>query len=222
MQQYLVSETNVELYISNIRAAYYQALQYPSLVEEGLNWYAIAHEKAYAMAHRLNDASIFEVCGVIAALSPNNRWERNLVDAETLFRHAINGGKLDNIRVSTYAQNKEKAWLICRGVADPLDVIRGNKTKSFYQCLIAPDKSDAVCVDSHAVNIALGRQASIARTPALTDNKYALIAFCYTTATREINEDSVCGSVLPLQVQALTWTYYRVMRGLDARFSIQS
>lgn len=221
MQPYLVTESNTDLYVANIKTTYYQALQYPSLATEGLNWYAIANQKAEAITNRFYMLSLLKVCGVIAALSPNNRWERNLVDAELLLRCAVSGGKIDNIRVGTYNHNKEKAWLIARGI-DPLEVLRGNKVRAFYHCLIAPYTSKAVCVDSHATNIALGRKAAIVKTPTLTDNKYACIAQCYTSATQEINEDSLDAVVLPMQVQSLTWTYYRVMRRLDTRFSIDA
>lgn len=218
MQKYVISEDNADLYIANIKATYYQALQYPSLAEEGLNWYAIANQNAEAICNRFYMLSLPKVCGVIAALSPNNRWERNLIDAELLLKHAIRGNKIDSFKTGTYDRNKSKAWAIAHGAA-PLDVLGGNKVRAFYQCLLNP-KSDVVCVDSHATNIALGRQAAIARTPTLTLDKFKLLASCYTTATQEINADSLEGDVLPLQVQALTWTYYRVIRGLDARFSI--
>lgn len=219
MQDFSITEANAELYISNIRAAYYQALQYPSLAEEGLNWYAIAHAKAEAIANRLHMVSLIKVCGIIAALSPNNRWERNLVDAELLLKHAIQGDKIDSFKTGTYDHNKSKAWAIAHGIS-PLDILGGNKVRSFYQCLINPQICDVVCIDSHATNICLGRLAPISRTPTLSSAKFELLAHCYTVATQQINADSLESDVLPLQVQALTWTYYRVVRGLDARYSI--
>ena len=219
MQPHLVSESNVDLYVANIKSCYYQALQYPSLAEVGLSWYATAYSQAQAIAKRFYLVSELRVCGVVAALSPNNRWERNLIDAENMIRCAIAGGKPDAIKVGTYHHNRDKAWMIAKGY-DAVDVLGGNKVRSFYNCLISPHHSQSVCVDAHAINIALGRQAIIARTPTLSDSKYTLIASCYTQATQEINEDSLTGTVLPLQVQALTWTYYRVMRKIDARFSI--
>lgn len=219
MQKYLITEDNADLYTANIKAIYYQALQYPSLAEEGLNWYVIANQKAEAIANRFYMLSLPKVCGVIAALSPNNRWERNLIDAELLLKHAVKNGRISDFKTGTYDRNKGKAWMIAHG-ASPLEVLGGNKVRAFYQCLLNPQNQDTVCVDSHAINIALGRQAPIAHTPTLTPDKFKLLAGCYCIATQEINADSLEKSVLPLQVQSATWAYYRVLRGLDARFSI--
>lgn len=213
-----ISLDQLDLYVANIKACYYQALQYPSIADCGLSWYIEANSKAQRIAAR-HKVSLSLVCGAIAALSPGNKWERNLVDADLLIKAHNLGNKLDSFKSATYGHNKEKAWQIAKGF-DPLDVLRGNKVRAFYECLLDPCNSYAVCVDSHATNIALGKQATIAQTPTLTDQRYELMASAYRKATQEINADSLESPILPLQVQAATWTLYRVLRGIDTSFTI--
>jgi hypothetical protein len=66
---------------NNIKAVY--ALASVDEIITGTHWY----EHAKEAAQRLSDTYGFteSVCiGVIAALSPRNKWSRNLVDAENL------------------------------------------------------------------------------------------------------------------------------------------
>ena len=214
----LIHESKLELYVANIKSCYYQALQYPTIAECGLNWYFDAKTSVIKLATRYH-TSIEVACGVIAALSPNNKWERNLVDADLLLRHWKIGDKLESFKVATYNHNKDKAWQIAHGV-DPLEALRGNKTRAFYQCLFLPTNSFAVCIDSHAINIALGKSQTIAQTPTLNSANYEILARAYKLATQEINRESLESSILPLQVQAVTWTLYRVLRGIDSTYTI--
>lgn len=208
----LINELNLNLYIANIKSTYYQALQYPTVVSTGMNWYLTANSIAQGLSRRHN-VSLEIACGVIAALSPNNRWERNLIDADLMLKHFRLGDKIDSFKSATYNHNKEKAWQIVHGI-NPLEVLKGDKTRSFYQCIFNP-KSDSVCIDSHAINIALGRQQTIAKTQGLTTPKYELLAKAYRIATHEINQESLESRVQCMQVQAVTWTLYRVLRGID-------
>ena len=76
----------------------------------GLNWYAQAKKAATIMAQRY-DIHPHEAAGVIAALSPRNRWERNLTDAENLIAaYAAAGAEgCATIKVCTFSANKAKA-----------------------------------------------------------------------------------------------------------------
>lgn len=208
-----ISENNFSLYVANIKACYYQALQYPTIVEAGINWYADKNLEASKIAKRYcTNTSL--VLGVIAALSPRNKWHRNLIDCELVFKAIRDGRKPDQVSCCTFDHNKEKAFLIARGF-EPLEVLRGNKVIDFYKCLLTPTDPFTVCVDGHAANIAIADQA-----PSLSDKNYSLLADAYRVATKQISNESLEGSILPLQCQSLTWTYYRVIRGIDTSLSI--
>ena len=54
-------------------------------VAQGVAWYSIALATAEYMAEKYG-LSADTCAGVIAALSPNNRWERNIIDAENIIK----------------------------------------------------------------------------------------------------------------------------------------
>ena len=57
-----------------------------------------------------HDVPVYIAVAVIAALSPNNKWSRNLVNADALIGAFINGDGIDSVKVSTYHKMKAKAW----------------------------------------------------------------------------------------------------------------
>jgi len=70
-----------ECMIHNIIAVYRDAdaVQY----NEGLAWYSDAQKAAHDIAVKY-DIAVYIVAAVIAALSPNNKWSRNVTNAATL------------------------------------------------------------------------------------------------------------------------------------------
>ena len=73
-------------------------------VQLGCDWY----RSAFQIADRISDKYVLPtetVAGVIAALSPNNRWERNIIDAEAMLKCYAAGGTDDDllaVKVCTY------------------------------------------------------------------------------------------------------------------------
>jgi hypothetical protein len=51
----------------------------------------------------------------VSALSPNNRWERNKVDAKAVLRAVRDGVDCADVKVCTYDANKRKAFEIAKG-----------------------------------------------------------------------------------------------------------
>jgi len=193
----------------NILAVFFRS----SAVElnEGLCWY----EQAYTVASRLGlkylNGDTCLAAAVIAALSPNNRWSRNVTDAEALIKVYTAGGMCDAVKVSTFGQNKQKALAILKG-AMPLDVLGGLKVRAFYQCILG---RDAVCIDGHAYSIWLGNRVVTTATPKISEKLYEKISQDYRVATQQIN--LIAGeNYSPAQVQAVTWVVWRNLfsRGL--------
>lgn len=171
----------------------------------GANWYATAQEAAATMAKRYG-VSLDTVAGVVAALSPNNRWERNLRDADNLIAAYTLGGPGDalGVKTSTYGKNKAKALAILQG-ADPLEALGGLKVRAFYGCIIG---ANAVCIDGHAYAIWRGERISTSSTPKISAKLYASIVADYVKATDTIN-GVLGGQYQPFQVQAITWLAWR-------------
>lgn len=189
----------------NILAVLFQASEVE--VQEGKAWYSNAFEicKAISLSYNV-PGGIDTVAAVIAALSPNNRWERNVRDAESLIRVYTLGGELDAIKVSSYSKNKDKAIRILRGEL-PLDVLGGNKVRAFYQC-IAGKNSEAVCVDGHAYSIWIGQRVTTTKTPKISDKLYEQISSDYIRAAQVVNAaTNSCYNAA--QVQAITWIVWR-------------
>jgi hypothetical protein len=192
----------MEITHGNIVAVFFQANEAERC--EGLGWYDRAQQVARRIAETNDEICFRAVAGVIAALSPNNRWERNVTDAEALIKVFTHGGDCDALKVSTFGKNKAKAIAILKG-ADPLDVLGGNKVRAFYQCILG---YDAVCVDGHAYSIWLGQRIPTSKTPSISDKLYVKIAEDYRLATSLIN--TITGdSYLPYQIQAITWVAWR-------------
>mgnify|MGYP001397859959 CR=1 FL=1 len=90
-------------------------------VQLGCDWYPSALAIAGRIADKY-DTSPEIVAGVIAALSPNNRWERNIVDAEAIIKcWAAGGTRTDmlNVKVCTYGKMKAKAVEILKNSERP-------------------------------------------------------------------------------------------------------
>lgn len=185
----------------NILAVFFSANT--AEVCEGREWYSNANEYACALAYKYN-IHVESAAGIIAALSPNNRWSRNLTDAEALIQAYANGGDPGDVKVTTFNKNKAKAIAILEG-ADPLDVLGGRKVRAFYECIM---DVDAVCVDGHAYSIWLGQRVATTKTPSISAKLYEQIADDYRKATAQIN--NITGQhFTPAQVQAVTWVVWR-------------
>lgn len=84
------------------------------LRKQGKEWYKDAQKFSKELAKKYK-VEPFRVAGVISALSPNNRWKRNKIDAEATVG-AFTSGKftkdeyMELVKCCTYDANKSKAW----------------------------------------------------------------------------------------------------------------
>jgi len=181
-------------------------------MQEGKYWYQRAYDLAVRLMH-VYDLTLGQAIGVIAALSPNNKWERNCQDAEALIKAHWLGSDPKLVKVCTYNKNKDKALEILN--LDPNDedlgdkiqsILSGRKVVAFYRCISG--FKDTVCVDGHAYAIWLGERIPTTKTPSISKTLYDTITRAYVNVSE--NSHSVCGECLtPAQVQAVTWVTYR-------------
>jgi hypothetical protein len=186
----------------NILAVFFSANE--SDILEGINWYPNAKFTSYKISQKY-DLETYVVAGVIAALSPNNRWSRNISDAEALIKaFTLNDGNVEAVKVSTFGKNKEKATQILRG-ENPADVLGGLKVRAFYECIMG---GESVCVDGHAYSIWLGQRVPTTKTPKISPKLYATIQADYLLAAEQISKitgKQYTGS----DIQAITWLAWR-------------
>lgn len=196
----------------NILAVFFSAG--PAEIEEGLRWYSNANQIARKIAASYLGHNYERAAGVIAALSPNNRWERNARDAEALIKAFVNGADPNIVKVSTFGKNKQKAIDILNG-GDPTTVLGGRKVLAFYNCIIG---AEDVCVDGHAYSVWIGQRVATSKTPKISSTLYDKIAADYRLATKQINIICANGGsrqfYRPSDVQAITWvTWRRLVKG---------
>jgi len=183
-------------------------------VQEGLEWYNRANRVAASIASA-HGISLETAAGVIAALSPNNRWERNIVDAENIIRvYAIAGAEeAQNVKVCTYGKMKDKAIQILESptMAHHEDILNGRKITAFYRCIIGCQ--DAVCIDGHAYSIWFGDRLTMKNVPNIGKKLYAEICDDYVEAA-EILTGSRFENLTAYEVQAITWVTWRRLHGI--------
>ena len=95
-------------------------------ITQGKDWYKLANYECTIIAIKYN-IDLYKVIQVVSALSPRNKWERNLIDANNLIDAFTSNKDINSFKVCTFNTNKFKAWNILK---DNLD-ITNNSLKTF-------------------------------------------------------------------------------------------
>ena len=177
-------------------------------VANGLEWYDRAKRYASIISN-LSGVNLNTVVGVMAALSPNNRWERNVKDTERMVWAWVKGEDLTDFKVSCYNTMKAKAWSILEDdLTDDTDILtrlNGQKIRSFYSNIRGLDE---VTIDGHAYNIALGiRQGLTSDKTNMGKKLYREMQSAYVKAAKRVG-------VKPHELQAITWTTWKREHGI--------
>lgn len=179
------TDADHERYVSNIIAVWHRAT--PAQMIKGRGWYPAAH----ALAGFMTDGDVKAGAGVIAALSANKPWAQNTRMAADAFTTGTPTGHVGNAL--------GKAAAIMAG-ADPVSVLPMSlKTGMFYRSILDPADPDAVVIDRHAHDIAVGVVYGNDDRGLSSKTRYATLAHAYREAARRLGE-------LPLTVQAVIWT----------------
>lgn len=195
---------------SNIFAIY--QLASVADIEEGKHWYSQACQIALNLAKKYF-ISQAQAAAVIAALSPRNKWSRNVIDAENLIvaYKAAGVEGCASVKVCTFGGNKAKAIKILETNSkceqDYLDILSGPKLKEFYNCISGIDNE--VCIDGHAYSIWSGGRITLANIPSIGKKLREQIKEDYRQAAKEAGLRSY-------QMQAITWCTWRRIHGVDS------
>jgi hypothetical protein len=194
-----------ERMVHNIMACYRAADSVQ--VAEGLLWYSDAQKAAHDIAAKYGIA-VYIVVAVISALSPNNKWSRNVINADALIGAFLRGDGIDAVKVSTYHAMKKKAWDILAARPDydgAKAMLKGQKITSFFMDIMGEFN---VTIDGHARNIAYDERVG------LTDDRtnigvreYRALQAAYEEAARRLK-------LMPYQLQAITWRVWRDRHGI--------
>ena len=172
---------------------------------DGKLWYRRANTAAVRLAEQY-EVTIPVAAGVIAALSPRNKWERNLIDAENLIAAYQAAGEegAEVVKVCTFGKNKAKAIQILQAGIGIQAILSGPKLIEFYSCIMGEDD---VCIDGHAYSIWFGCRVTLAKVPSIGKKLRAQIKADYMVVADKNN-------LKPFEVQAITWVTHRRLHGV--------
>jgi hypothetical protein len=175
---------------------------------DGSAWYPVARDIAQTLADEYG-VSLAQAIGVIAALSPRNKWARNVIDAENLIAtYVADPESAATVKVCTFGANKAKAIKILNAYDADLDavlaILSGPKLREFASCIAGLDD---VCIDGHAYCIWTGGRTTLAEVPAIGVKLRRQIKADYQTAATELG-------LTPSALQAITWCAWRRIHGV--------
>jgi len=128
----------------------------------GKQWYKTANSLALEIAQATGNAYTLEtVAEVIAALSPRNKWERNILDAQNVLTAHQNGIHPNEINVCTFNGNKAKAFDIAQGFDQIKDTAK--KTFAFTKNILLD--GDFVTIDLWHLRACFGTTITTGLTP---------------------------------------------------------
>ncbi len=187
--------------INNIKAIYKLATAAERV--DGSVWYPIARDIAQSLADEYG-VNLAQAIGVIAALSPRNKWSRNVIDAENLISAFVaDPESAATVKVCTFGANKAKAIKILNAHDADLDavlaILSGPKLREFASCIAG--LSD-VCIDGHAYCIWTGGRTTLAAVPAIGVKLRREIKADYQAAALDLD-------LTPAACQAITWCAWR-------------
>lgn len=158
-------------------------------VKQGKAWYVIAFKECQKLSQEFS-IPVFKVAGIIAALSPNNKWERNLKDA----RLFLTNPSLET-KVCTFMGQRRKALMILNATSSSQvrTILSGRKTVSFFDNITKYNLPHKVTVDLWMYRMSELKQ---------THKNYEIISQAV------INLASKHG-ILPHEFQAIVWSVVR-------------
>jgi len=160
-------------------------------ITNGKLWYNKANQFCLEMALKYSYTPE-TVAAIVSALSPHNKWERNLIDAETILKAYRDGLTADDVKVCTFDNNKHKAFNIA-ALNESIDV-SSRKTFAFLQN-IAYLNDKHVTIDRWHIRACFNRMIQPKR---LNDNLYDELQAITIELAKENN-------LTGYQYQAIVW-----------------
>jgi len=193
--------------VRNIKAIH--ALASAQEIADGMAWYGVAKSIALVIAEDYGIPTN-QAIGVLAALSPRNKWSRNVVDCETLISAYVAGGAEQALetRCCTFGANKAKAVKILESgletLPSALEMLSGPKLREFASCIAGLDD---VCIDGHAWCIWQGSRVTLADVPSIGIKLRREIKADYAQAAADLG-------LKASELQAITWVTWRRIHGV--------
>ena len=180
----------------------------PNEIAEGKQWFINATRECQNIADKFK-IPLHIAVGVLSALSPNNKWSRNIINAHELIEAFIGGNDMDSIKVSTYHKMKQKAWSILESMPiydETVTILNGKKIVSFFKNIMG-DESE-ITIDGHARNIYYNdKQGLTTPNTNIKKSEYADIQKAYLRASKKLG-------LKAYELQAICWLVWRRIHGI--------
>lgn len=165
-------------------------------IDAGKTWYLAAN----ALAWEIDPMRPYNGAGVIAALSPRLRWDKN--EAYARLAYSLKGYDISEVAnyIPTLNNSRTKALRMVNGEHVSAVLGKGLKTNAFWDNILNPYTSEAVTVDKHAFDIANGVRTGYSTV--ITDKAYREVASLYREAAHIVG-------IAPLHMQAICWVQWR-------------
>lgn len=169
---------------------------------EGRGWYRYAQDFAHDVAIETG-ITLKQAAYVIAALSNNVTWERQLKSTIAFVKHILDGGSAEQgFGFIIDCQRKAARIILERDYS----ALSGPKVTVFAANILGD--YNEVTIDRHALRVCLGRHTDDNETTGWVrpGKRRAMLEAAYHEAARLTREDAAT-------LQAITWTVYRGCSG---------
>lgn len=179
---------------------------------EGFEWYVDANKFAQSLATKYN-LPLHSVCGIIAALSPQQNWQLNKIIANR-FCSGVRSG----LHYPAQIVKAEKCLTSSEVEIYNFMSIGQIKTSQFYYNILHPHKKLGVTIDRHAILACIKKPEigiNLDFSATMTANQYRFFELCYIKAAAKVN-------ILPHVFQAVVWVVVRRLKELPKEYIIQT
>lgn len=212
---------------TNVLKTFWRAT--PAEFEEGREWYFRARTLAFELARTRKDycietmdREVSKAIAVIAVLSPQLSWDRN-VDlawlAYSRYDDAVRRGatwlkdrdqRLEAMLTSWpgLKTNGRKAMRILDGER-PEDVVSGPKVTAFYYAIKDANDPRGIVIDRHAFDVAVGRVMDDRTRGIVLGRAGAYESFVRAYERATVGLRAFYPNITPAEVQAVTWVVWR-------------
>ena len=179
---------------------------------EGNEWYGDANIFARELSNKYN-IPIHAVCGIIAALSPQQSWQLNKVIAKRFC-----SGEREGLHYSPQIPKAIKCL-----TSSEIEIFnfmsKGQiKTYQFYYNILHPNCKHGATIDRHAILACIERPKlglHLDFDVSMTVNQYRFFESCYILTAEKLG-------ILPHIFQAIVWVVVRRLKELPKEYVIQA
>lgn len=165
--------------------------------EDRYDWYKSARDWANSLSESYG-LQFLKSCGIIAALSPQVNWDHN----KQLALDFISTGRARH--TGMFVGKAEDIYHSDGTPSEIASVLNGNKITSFFFNIAFPSNTQAVTIDRHAQDVAIGEVGDNSRRQ-MTDRQYEFFSSCYRIAADK-------RGIPPYLMQSTTWVKWRKLK----------